>query len=67
MVTKITSVTTHETAEGMRASYTYSVIDDDGRLVKSNVRDTCIVMDSDILASIKKVTDYLWDKATKVS
>lgn len=65
MVTKITSVTTHETAEGMRASYTYSVIDDDGRLVKSNVRDTCIVIDAEILASIKKTSDYLWDKATR--
>ena len=64
MVTKITSFTAHLTAEGMRVTYTYSVIDSDGNLVKSNQRATCIVLDTDVVSAIETVNDWLHDKIT---
>ena len=67
MVTKITSVTTHTTAEGVRASCTYSVIDDNGRFVKSNVRAApVIILDNNILDAVKKLDEYLLGKIEEV-
>lgn len=62
MVTKITSFTAHLTAEGMRVTFTYSVIDGEGNLVRSNQRATCIVLDADILSAINSVNEWLHDK-----
>lgn len=45
-IKRITSFTHHKTAEGDRLSYTYSEIDPEGNLIKSNERATCIVLDS---------------------
>lgn len=62
MVTKITSFTAHLTAEGMRVTFTYSVIDADGNLVKSNQRATVIVLEDDINSAINSVNDWLLNK-----
>lgn len=62
MTTKITSFTAHQTAEGMRVTYTYSVIDADGNLVKSNQRATVIVLDDEINASIAEIEKWLLGK-----
>lgn len=62
MVTKITSFTAHQTAEGMRITFTYSVINEDGNLVKSNQRATVIVLDEDINAAIGNINDWLLRK-----
>lgn len=62
MTTKITSFTAHQTAEGMRVTYTYSVIDADGNLVKSNQRATVIVLDNDINAAIAGIENWLLSK-----
>ena len=62
MVTKITSFTAHQTAEGMRLTFTYSVINEDGALVKSNQRATLIVMDEDINNAIGNVNNWLLNK-----
>ena len=62
MVTKITSFTAHQTAEGMRLTFTYSVINEDGNLVKSNQRATVIVLDNDINAAIGNVNEWLLSK-----
>lgn len=59
MIKKITSFTAHQTAEGMRITYTYSVIDEQGNVVKSNARATLIVMNEDILTAITLITDFL--------
>ena len=42
---KLTSFTAHVTAEGQRISYTYSEIDDEGNLIRQNVRENFIVID----------------------
>lgn len=62
MITKITSFTVHQTAEGMRATFTYSVIDENGNLVKSNVRATVIVLDENILSDVEEIQNFLLTK-----
>lgn len=62
MITRITSFTVHQTAEGMRATFTYSVIDENGELVKSNVRATVILLDNTILGKISDIQDFLLTK-----
>ena len=58
-IKKITSFTAHTTAEGQRLSYTYSEIDEKGNLVKSNTRETCIVLDDEVKQAIQKVNSFL--------
>lgn len=62
MVTRITSITAHQTPEGQRVSFTYSVIDDDGNLVKSNARHTVIVLDDEINECISKINEWVLSK-----
>lgn len=62
MITRITSFTVHQTAEGMRATFTYSVIDSNGNLVKSNVRATVILLDQEVLSNIEDIQTYLLGK-----
>lgn len=62
MIKKITSFTAHQTAEGMRITYTYSVIDSDGNVTKSNVRATTIILDTKILVDINDILDFLYTK-----
>jgi hypothetical protein len=45
---KVTSLTTHVTAEGTRLSMTYSEIDELGNLIKSNERVNRIVVDATV-------------------
>jgi len=56
----ITSFTSHRTAEGERISYTYSIIDENGNLTKSNTRESCIIVDEVIISKIKDINDFLF-------
>lgn len=58
MTNVITSITTHITAEGTRLSFTYSQINEEGEIVKSNERVTRIVTDDDILEHITALNEY---------
>lgn len=64
MTTKITSFTAHLTAEGMRVTFTFSVIDENGNLIKSNQRATCIVLDDNTLNAIETINTWLHNKIT---
>lgn len=60
---KVTSFTHHTTAEGERITFTYSEIDEStGQLLASNVRNTLIVLDEEILDAVKKVNGFLLSK-----
>ncbi len=59
---KITSFTAHQTAEGMRVTYTFSVIDENGDTLKSNARDTKVIMNEEILAAIQTISDFMLTK-----
>ena len=54
---KITSYTAFTAAEGLRLSYTYSEINEDGTIEKSNIRKD--VMDKDLEKEISDVFDFL--------
>lgn len=62
MIKKITSFTHHTTAEGERISYTYSLIDNGGNIVKSNERADIIAVDEDVLTALKTVDNFLQTK-----
>lgn len=62
MIKKITSFTHHTTAEGERISYTYSLIDNGGNIVKSNERADIIAVGEDILKALKTINDFLLTK-----
>lgn len=62
MTKKITSFTSHQTAEGMRISYTYSKIDEEGNVTESNTRASIIVLDDFIMDYINSISDFLSTK-----
>ena len=63
---KITSYTTFESAEGMRLSYTYSEIDEQGNILKSNIRKDIIVMDKDLEKEINDIFNFLEKREVRV-
>ena len=62
MIKKITSFTIHQTAEGIRATFTYSIIGEDGSLIKSNARSTVILLDEGILSDAAEIQNFLVGK-----
>lgn len=62
MIKKVTSFTHHTTGEGERISYTYSEIDEDGNVTKSNQRASLVVIDDDILSAVNVIGDFLAEK-----
>lgn len=58
----VTSFTALPTAEGMRLAFTYSTVDDEGNLVKSNIRHTVIIVDDDINAAVSNIFNWLNNK-----
>lgn len=62
MIKKVTSFTGHQTAEGTRLTFTYSIIDGNGNLVKSNQRATIIVLDDLVMEAITKIDAFLQGK-----
>lgn len=61
-IKKITSFTSHKTAEGTRLSATYSEITESGQLVKSNERFNVIVVDEEVQSHIDNLVDFLQGK-----
>nr|DAP78962.1 MAG TPA: hypothetical protein [Bacteriophage sp.] len=61
---KITSFTHHVTEEGHRLSYTYSEIDDNGDVKKSNERMTCIITPDrvKVLEAIEEINTFLFNR-----
>ena len=58
-IKKITSFTSHKTAEGTRLSATYSEITEDGQLVKSNERFDVIVVDEEMQSHVDALSNFL--------
>lgn len=67
-IKKVTSVTYHNTAEGGRLSYTYSVIDGvSGTLKSTNNRADIVLVDgidgvADVKANVTAIMDFLTGK-----
>lgn len=67
MIKQVTSVTLHQTSEGQRISYTYSVIDENTGIVQSeNNRESIVVLNitanESVLQSIESITTYVKGK-----
>lgn len=62
MTKRITSFVHHTTGEGSRISYTYSMIDESGKIVKENARNTLVVVDNDVSDAISIINSYLADR-----
>lgn len=58
----LTSFTAHNTGEGQRISYTYSIIDETGKLIEQNVRESFIVIDEDLQAHIDAIKEDISDR-----
>ena len=56
---KITSFTSHVTAEGQRISYTYSEVDESGNLKNQNIRENFIVMDERLQGHIDAINTFI--------
>lgn len=59
---RLTSFTAHVTAEGQRISYTYSEIDENGKLINQNVRENFIVVDKGLQNHIDAINNYIASK-----
>ena len=62
MKIKITSFTYHPVQEGMRISFSYSELNNDGDIISSNNRKSFIITDEDILSKLKDIKTYLENK-----
>lgn len=56
---KLTSFTHHVTAEGDRISFTYSEIDNSGKLISQNKRENFIIMDPELQSHINSINSYI--------
>jgi hypothetical protein len=59
---KVTSYTSFMAAEGLRLSYTYSEIDENGNIIKSNIRKDMVVMDEDLKKELNDVFTFLTNR-----
>lgn len=55
----LTSLTKLNTAEGKRISFTYSEIDENGKMISQNNRKNFIVTDEKVLDAINTVEEYI--------
>lgn len=57
--TVIKGFTMLKTAEGMRVSYVYSVIDQDGNVTKENINESFVVMDDELKTNINSIVSFI--------
>lgn len=59
---KITAYQVHATGEGERATFTYSLIDDEGNVTAQNKRAEIILVDEDALSAAETLYNFLESK-----
>ena len=59
---KLTSFTSHTTAEGTRLSATYSEINEEGQIVKSNERFNIVVVNEEVQEAVDFINSFLGTK-----
>lgn len=58
----LTSFTKLVTGEGVRIAYTYSEVDEEGKMISQNNRENFIAVDRELQKHIAAVDDYISDK-----
>ena len=61
----LTSFTSHVTGEGQRISYTYSEVDENGKLKNQNLRENFIVMDEKLQGHIDAINNFIKERMGK--
>ena len=62
MIKKITSMTVHKTANGEQVAFTYSEIDDDGKVLAQNKRAEIVVLDEEAASAIEVLYNFVKTK-----
>lgn len=58
----LTSFTKLTTGEGIRVAYTYSEVDEEGKLISQNNRGNFIAIDQELRKHMEAVDSYISDK-----
>ena len=58
-IKKVTSFVHHVTGAGSRISYTYSEIDENGKIVADNVKDSLVVVDESVQTAVDTINEHL--------
>lgn len=58
-IKKLTSFVHHVTGAGSRISYTYSEIDESGKIIEDNVKDSIIVVEEEIQAAVDVINTHI--------
>ena len=62
MIKKITSMTVHKTANGEQVAFSYSEIDDDGKVLAQNKRAEIVVLDEEAASAIEVLYHFVETK-----
>lgn len=62
MIKKITAFSVHQTNIGMQVPFTYSEIDESGKVISQNKRAEIVALNPDILQAIDKIYEFLQEK-----
>lgn len=62
MIKKITSMTVHKTANGEQVAFSYSEIDDDGKVLAQNKRAEIVVLDEEAASAIEVLYNFVASK-----
>lgn len=62
MIKKITSMTVHKTANGEQVAFSYSEIDDDGKVLAQNKRAEIVVLDEEAASAIEVLYNFVGTK-----
>ena len=62
MIKKITSMTVHKTANGEQVAFSYSEIDDAGKVLSQNKRAEVVVLDDEELSAIDVLYNFVASK-----
>lgn len=62
MIKKITSMTVHKTANGEQVAFSYSEIDDAGKVLSQNKRAEVVVLDDEALSAIDVLYNFVASK-----
>lgn len=65
MQTIIKAFTILKTAEGKRISYVYTEVDENGDIIKENVNESFVVVNTDLMNNVESIFDFLYNRKVK--
>ena len=62
MIKKITAFSSHQTGVGEQIAFTYSEIEESGKIINQNKRAEVVVLDQNIIHALESVYEFLQTK-----